>query len=248
MMRAMVLAAGLGTRLRPLTNSIPKPLLPLAGQPLIVWGLLLLRRYGITDVIINLHHLGHLIEKELGDGSQFGMHVTYSREPVLLGTGGGIKQAESFFQGEAFLVMNGDTLADLDLDAMIARHRTSGAVATLALRDDPDVDQWGAIETDSAGRILSIIGKGRRDPQDKGIRRRMFAGLHVIDPRVLQEVPAGQPSSIIDAYVRCLEQGLLLSGYEFAGYWSDIGSIERYEQAKQDAAAGRLRLPSSASR
>jgi NDP-sugar pyrophosphorylase family protein len=93
----MILAAGFGTRLRPLTNTIPKPLLPVGGTPLIVWNLLLLRRHGIRDVIINLHHLGELIEKELGDGSTVGMRISYSHEPTILGTGGGLKQAESFF-------------------------------------------------------------------------------------------------------------------------------------------------------
>ncbi len=237
----MILAAGLGTRLRPLTDSLPKPLLPIAGRPLIVWSLLLLRRYGITEVIVNLHHLGHLIEKELGDGARLGMRVSYSREPVLLGTGGGMKHAASFFQGEAFFVLNGDTLADLDLGAMIARHRTSGAVATLALRDDPDVDRWGAVDTDAEGRVLAITGRGR--PRQDGMSiRRMFAGIHVIEPKVLEDLPAGQPSSIIGAYVRRLERGALISGYELKGYWSDIGSIERYEQAKQDADAGRINL------
>src|SRR5579883_2046619 len=111
-MRAIILAAGLGTRLRPLTNNLPKPLLPIAGAPLIVWNLLLLRRHGVTEVIVNLHHLGHLIEQELGDGSRFGMTLAYSHEPVILGTGGGIKQAEPFFKGEPFLVLNGDTLLE----------------------------------------------------------------------------------------------------------------------------------------
>src|SRR2546430_432207 len=106
-MKAMILAAGLGTRLRPLSNSVPKPLLPVAGRPLIVWNLLLLRRYGITEVIINLHHLGDLIEKELGDGSRFGMRLAYSRESVILGTGGGINKAGGVFCGPATLVPDG---------------------------------------------------------------------------------------------------------------------------------------------
>jgi NDP-sugar pyrophosphorylase family protein len=103
-MKAMILAAGLGTRLRPLTDSLPKPLLPVAGTPLIVWNLLLLRKHGIHDVLVNLHYLGDLIEKELGDGSKWGMSLTYSHEWTLLGTGGGIKQAQSFFGEEPFLV------------------------------------------------------------------------------------------------------------------------------------------------
>src|SRR2546426_11136495 len=114
-MKAMILAAGLGPRLRPLSNSVPKPLLPVAGRPLIVWNLLLLRRYGITEVIINLHHLGDLIEKELGDGSRFGMRLAYSRESVILGTGGGIKQGEGLFGGGPFWGLDGGTPPGLGL-------------------------------------------------------------------------------------------------------------------------------------
>jgi NDP-sugar pyrophosphorylase family protein len=104
-MKAMILAAGLGTRLRPLTNTIPKPLLPIAGTPLIVWNLLLLKRYGFHDVVINLHHLGPMIEQAVGNGSRYGLRIIYSREPTILGTGGGLKQAEPNFSGESVLVL-----------------------------------------------------------------------------------------------------------------------------------------------
>src|SRR2546422_10842872 len=114
-MKAMILAAGLGTRLRPLSNSVPKPLLPVAGRPLIVWNLLLLRRYGITEVIINLHHLGDLIEKELGDGSRFGMRLAYSRGSVILWAGGGVKQGGGVFGGSRFKVLIGDSLWGVDV-------------------------------------------------------------------------------------------------------------------------------------
>ena len=117
-MKAMILAAGLGTRLRPLTDTTPKPLLPVAGTPLIVWNLLLLKRHGFQDVIINLHHLGSMIEQALGDGSRYGLRIVYSYEPVILGTGGGLKQAEPHFSGEPVLVLNGDTLVEIDLGAL----------------------------------------------------------------------------------------------------------------------------------
>ena len=121
-MKAMILAAGLGTRLRPLTNTMPKPLLPIAGTPLIVWNLLLLKRYGFLDVVINLHYLGPMIEQVVGNGARYGMRITYSREPVILGTGGGIKQAEPYFSGSPVLILNGDTLVEIDLEALCAFH------------------------------------------------------------------------------------------------------------------------------
>ena len=235
-MRAMILAAGLGTRLRPLTDSLPKPLLPVAGTPLIVWNLLLLRKHGIREVIINLHYFGDLIEKELGDGSAWDMSLTYSHEWTLLGTGGGIKQAQWFFGDEPFLVMNGDTLLELDLGHLMARHREGAALATMVLRDDPEADRWGAVEIDDRQHVLRIIGRGRSAVPF--LVKRMFAGVHVIDPRLLGGVPYGRESSIIDAYVREIERGAVVLGYTMDGYWSDVGTPERYAQVQRDADLG----------
>ena len=239
-MKAMILAAGLGTRLRPLTNTIPKPLLPVGGTPLIVWNLLLLRHHGIRDVIINLHHLGGLIEKEVGDGSAVGMRISYSHEPTILGTGGGVKQAEQYFEGEPFLVLNGDTLCDLDVGELSRFHRQEHPLATMVMREDPDVDRWGALEVNARQRIVRINGRGRGD--DGPVLKRMFAGVHIIHPRLLRTLPAGRESSLIDAYVREIEQGEPVCGYTLHGYWSDIGTPQRYAQAQADVERGLLRL------
>ena len=244
-MKAMVLAAGLGTRLRPLTDSLPKPLLLLGPYPLLVWNLLLLKQYGITDIVINLHHRGEQIRQAIGSGMQYGLHVTYSAEPVLLGTGGGIKQVEAHFLGEPFLVLNGDTIVDLNLSDMIACHHRNRAIATMALRDDPNVDRWGVIETDGQDRVLTINGKGCiQDGSRPAIHRRMFAGVHVLDPLLLRDVPRGVFSSIIDAYVDWLARDGIVAGYVFSGYWTDVGTPERYEHVQHDLATGLLQLPS----
>ena len=239
-MRAMILAAGLGTRLRPLTDALPKPLLPVAGTPLIVWNLLLLRKHGIREVIINLHYLGDLIEKELGDGSTWDMSLAYSHEWTLLGTGGGIKQAQWFFGNEPFLVLNGDTLLELDLGDLMARHREGGGLATMVLREDPEADQWGAVEIDERQHVMRIVGRGRSAASSLG--KRMFAGVHVIDPRLLDRVPYGRESSIIDAYVDEIERGGIVLGYTMDGYWSDIGTPERYAGAQRDVETGLINL------
>lgn len=204
-MKAMILAAGLGTRLRPLTNAIPKPLLPIAGTPLIVWNLLLLKRHGFHDVVINLHHLGPMIEQALGNGARYGLRIIYSREPTILGTGGGLKQAEPYFSGEPVLVLNGDTLVDLDLGALYAFHRQRDAVATLVLRKDPEAARWGLVEMDSDNRIMRITGRGLTDQAPT--QPRMFAGIHVFRPRLLRDVPKGVASTIIDPYVAAIERG-----------------------------------------
>lgn len=236
----MILAAGLGTRLRPLTNTIPKPLLPIAGTPLIVWNLLLLRHHGFQEVVINLHHLGPMIEQALGDGAKFGLRIIYSREPMILGTGGGIKQAEPYFSGEPVLVLNSDTLFELDLQAFVAFHRARQAAATLAVRDDPDAARWGLVEVGAGNRIVRITGKGLTDSAPT--TPRMFAGVHILDPRLLKDVPEGVASSIIDPYVAAIERGEAVLGYDLQGYWSDIGTVERYAQAEQEARAGLIRL------
>ena len=236
----MILAAGLGTRLRPLTNTIPKPLLPVGGVPLIVWNLLLLRRHGIRDVIVNLHHLGHLIEKELGDGSTWGMRISYSKEPRILGTGGGVKQAEEFFEGEAFLVMNGDTLCELDVGALCQYHERHNALATMVVREDPDVERWGVLELDADQRIIRINGRGRL--YHGPLARRMFAGVHILHPRLLRTAPVHRESSIIDAYVHDIEHGESVYGYTSHGYWSDVGTAQRYAEAQNDVERGLIRI------
>lgn len=236
----MILAAGLGTRLRPLTNTIPKPLLPVGGTPLIIWNLLLLKRHGFQDVVINLHHLGPMIEQALGDGSKFGIRIIYSNEPVILGTGGGIKQAEPHFSGEPVVVLNADTLVEVDLEALRDFHRTRGAAATLLLREDTDAVRWGLVEVGENHRILRITGRGRMGPPASV--QRMFAGVHIFHPRLLQRVQQGVASSIIDPYVAAIERGDTILGYDHHGYWSDIGTVERYAQAEKDACAGLIRL------
>ena len=241
-MKAMILAAGLGTRLRPLTNTVPKPLLPISGTPLIVWNLLLLKRHGFHDVVINLHHLGPMIEQALGNGSNYGLRIVYSREPVILGTGGGLKKAEPHFSGEAVLVLNGDTLVELDLGAFCAFHQQRDAVATLVLRKDPEAARWGLVEMDSDNRIVRITGRGKSESGP--VQPRMFAGIHILHPRLLRDVPKGKESSIIDPYVAAIQRGETVLGYDSEGYWSDIGTPERYAQAEHDASAGRITLSS----
>jgi NDP-sugar pyrophosphorylase family protein len=239
-MKAMILAAGLGTRLRPLTNTIPKPLLPVGGTPLIVWNLLLLKRHGFHDVVVNLHHIGPMIEQALGNGSKFGLRIIYSHEPMILGTGGGIKQAEPYFSGEPVLVLNGDTLFELDLSALCAFHRERAAAATLVLREDPEAARWGLVEVAADGRIMRITGRGLADRTPT--QPRMFAGVHILHPRLLRDVKKGVASTIIDPYVAAIERGETVLGYDLRGYWSDVGTAERYTQAEQDAQAGLIRL------
>ena len=241
-MKVIILAAGYATRLHPLTLTQPKPLLPVAGRPILEWNLLLLKRHGITEVIINLHHLGEQIVRALGDGARLGLRLVYSHEPTLQGTGGGIKQAAPFLKDGPFLVLNGDTLSECDLTALIGAHRTSGALATLVVRDDPEAATWGPVTLDAHGRVLQINGNPPLAEPRTALPACMFAGIHVMEQAVLDAIPPG-PGSIIDVYGSLLRQGRPLHGYRMRGYWSDIGNPERYAQAQRDVAEGRLRLP-----
>jgi len=240
-MKAMILAAGYGTRLRPLTQRTPKPLLPVGGRPLLEWNLLLLKRHGMTDALINLHHLGDQIVEAFGDGSRYGMRLVYSHEPVMLGTGGGIKQAQPYFEDCPVLVLNGDTLSDCDLTALLETHRARRALATLAVREDPRAAEWGAITVNTDWRILQIKGEPAVAGSIKVRAPYMFAGMHVLEPAVVDAIPSG-PGSIIDVFVELLRREKSLTGFQMSGYWSDIGTLERYTAAEEDVSRGLLLL------
>jgi mannose-1-phosphate guanylyltransferase len=227
----MVLAAGLGTRLRPLTLDRPKPLVAVHGRPLIAYNLLLLRRYGVVDVIINLHHQGDALRVALGDGRAFGVRIVYSPEDPLLDTGGAIKNAASLLGDDDFLVLNGDTIIDLPLDALIAAHRARDAAATLVLRHDPEQQRYGLVEIDAGERIRRFLG--RPSDVDATLVPYMFAGVHVLSPRVLDHMPAaGTAFSITRAtYPAMLVADERLYGFPFGGFWRVIDTAADLERA-----------------
>jgi NDP-sugar pyrophosphorylase family protein len=245
-MKAMVLAAGLGTRLQPLTKQMPKALLPVAGRPLIHYPLLLLKRYGITDIVINLHHHGHKIIDVLGDGRAMGLRLHYSQEPTILGTGGGIKQARQWLGETTFLVINSDILVDLNLDDVVEFHRRRHATVSMVVRTDPDVARYGVIELDGQDRIRTIIGHGGQEGQGSAgagsLRPFMFTGVHLLEPSVFDAIPGHGFSSITDVYIAMLQHDEPLFGYVTKGAWMDLGTPERYQEANRLLGAGRLRL------
>lgn len=239
-MKAMILSAGLGTRLRPLTSDVPKPLLPVGDRPLIYYNLLLLKKYGITDVLINLHHHGEKIIKEIGNGLQFGLNVVYSEEPEILGTGGGIKKVRSELSKGTFIVINGDILVDVNLNKVVEFHYRKKGLVTLVLREDEEMDRYGAIEVDAKNRVRNILGKcswvGER------LKPLMFTGVHVIEPKVLDYIPVDIFYSIIDAYIEMVRKEERIYGYPMKGYWTDIGVIERYQKVDEEIKNGKLKF------
>jgi mannose-1-phosphate guanylyltransferase len=220
--RAMVLAAGFGTRLAPLTNTTPKPLVPVADKPFLDHLLALLHAGGIREVVINLHHLGHLIEQHVGDGSRYGLSVRYSHEATILDTGGGIKQAEPLLRGEPFVVANGDSLLELPLAELVDFHRAKGGIATMALRPDPDAARYGLVEIDGDARIRRITGRPE-GVSSAGLRGLMFPGTHVLEPAIFDHMAAGDAFGIArTTYPALIAAGVPMYGYETTARWIAI--------------------------
>jgi NDP-sugar pyrophosphorylase family protein len=196
----IVLAAGLGTRLDPITRVVAKPAVPVAGLTLIERVLAWLRREGVTDVVVNLHHRPESITSVLGDGSPVGMRVRYSWEPVILGSGGGPKQALALWPGLAgpCLIVNGDTLTDLALAPMIDAHRESGALATMAVVPNPRPDHYNGMRADAAHRVTGFAKKGQAD------HTWHFIGVQVVNPSVFDRLPPSTPAETVAGLYRDL--------------------------------------------
>jgi NDP-sugar pyrophosphorylase family protein len=236
--RAMLLAAGRGERLRPLTERVPKPLVPVGGRPMVFYMLDLLAAAGIREVHVNLHHLGGRVQDALGDGTAWGLSLCYHPEKEILGTGGGLKAAAAACPALAagpFAMVNADVLTDADVGALCARHAADSALATLLLRDDPEARRYGVIGTDADDRIRRFL-----DADTGGaLHERMFTGVQVLSPGILGHMPDREAFPITDAYKAALLGGERLMGPAHPGYWADLGTPERLQSAEADLAAGR---------
>lgn len=228
--KAMILAAGLGTRLRPLTYETPKPLLPLGEMHLIDYPLQLLKRGGIKEVVINLHHLGERIREYVGDGSRYGFDVSYSEEPNILGTGGGIKKALESFGDGPFVVVNSDALIDVDLGDVTKHHHESGAAATMVLKPLGPDDTYQAVSIDGNGFVTGFDNKGKH----------FYVGLQIVTKEFLNILPpSGTESCLItNGYKPFIENGGKVASFIYDGYFNDVGTMKRYEQAQTDCLDG----------
>ena len=239
-MKAMILAAGLGTRMRPLTDHCPKPLLPLLLQPMLDHILAQLLRHGIRDVIINLHHHAEQLARWLGDGSRWGVHLSLSFEPEILGTAGALKRVEPLLRDAPFLVLNADVLIDMDLQALWHWHCQRQALVTMVLRPDPAARSYGAVVVDADERVRLINGRPSTHVQATG-QEMMFACVQVVDPQVLERIPPDCFSmTTTDVFPALIERHEAVYGYRYTGYWMDIGAPERYLQAHWDLLDGAL--------
>jgi mannose-1-phosphate guanylyltransferase len=235
----MILAAGLGTRLHPLTDICPKPLVPLMLQPMLGHLLTQLRQYHVHEVVINLHHHAEQLRQWIGDGRQWGfeqIHLSY--EPDILGTAGAIKQAEAVLRDAPFGVINADVLADVNLEAVWQWHRQRQAVVTMVLRPDPDAHRYGPVVVDSDNRVCHINGQPVSNAHLPG-EVMMFTGLQVLSPEIFAHIPSGQYSSTAaEIYPQLIADGASVYGYRHDGYWIDMGVPARYRQAHWDVLDG----------
>ncbi|MFP4307301.1 MAG: sugar phosphate nucleotidyltransferase [Desulfococcaceae bacterium] len=230
-MKALVLAAGLGARLRPFTRHTPKSLFPVGGRPLLFRWIDRLAAAGCESVAVNTHHLGDRIAAALSEET-FPVPVVVRHEPVLLGTGGAIRNFSDFWDHRPFLVANADVCTDLDLGALYAFHQRHHAAATLAVWDDPSVNTVGV---DADGRVAGF------GPSAPGLRRRTFTGVQALDPAILEVIPEEAPASSIDAFQRLVDRGAPPRIWEpTGGFWRDLGTPDRYRAAVLDRLAERV--------
>ena len=238
-LKAMILAAGLGTRLRPHTDRYPKALYPVAGRPMILYPLLWLKRQGFGDVLINTFYLAEEIESALGDGSALGIRLRYSREETLLGTGGGIGRGRSLLGRHPMIVLNADTIVDVDLARLLERRRAAGGLATLALAAERNPGAYTQILVDDRERVRSI--GGRPEPGAGNFRAANFTGLSILEPELTDLFPGDRPACLVrDGLIPALERGAGIAAYFHSGYWKPMDDVRRVEEAEEDLRAGLL--------
>lgn len=228
-MKAMLLAAGMGERMRPLTEGRAKPSLPLLNRPMITHTLDHLKRHGVEEVVINLHHQPESIRAVVGDGSRLGLKIHYSEEPTILGTAGGLKKAEAFLKGSgSFFMLNADFVSDCDLSLALKKHRESGALATLVLVPQRAGTDYGVVEMGDRDRIVRIAGNPPGDP-DPRAGRYTFTGIHVLEPTIFEEIPSKGKSEINrQVYPRLIAAGTMIKGFIHAGLWRELGTPQLY--------------------
>jgi NDP-sugar pyrophosphorylase family protein len=227
-MKAMILAAGYGERLWPLTCDRTKPALPVLGKPLVGYVAEYLARNGIADVIVNLHHQPGSVRSALGDGRQFGVRLQYIHEPVILGTSGALDNARELLEGETFVVVNGKLITDLDLRAALVTHRQKKALATLVLLPNERRERFSVVET-SDGLVSKFSGMPGPAADASAAPPLMFTGIQILESRIFEYIPRNVFShSTTDVYPQAIANGEIIAGHVAAGMWYELSTLQRY--------------------
>ncbi len=241
----MILAAGFGNRLKPRTETVPKPLFPIGETNMIKNAVGYLAANGIKDIAINLHHLPLLIKKELSSGVPANLNLRLIEEKEIMGTAGGIKGAEDFIGNSVFAVLNSDILIDIDIAEVAAVHEANEAMATLVVRKNPHPERYGILSIDTGGRLARFLNTTIPEYREENLvaEIKMFTGLAVYSPEIFSHIPAGRPvdlaSEILPALVK---NGFPVYTCNQTGYWADIGTPEGHAAAQNDVEAGRFRI------
>jgi mannose-1-phosphate guanylyltransferase / phosphomannomutase len=235
-MKAIIIAGGMGTRLRPLTYNVPKPIVPLANKPFVFHQIELLKKFGVTEVILNLHYLSDNIKGIFDDGKKLGVKIDFSIEETPLGTAGAVKNAEKFFDSGPMIVFNGDILTDINLDKMLKFHSEKKAKATLALTRVEDPTPYGLIIMDESQRVIEF----REKPSWEHVTTNTInAGIYIVDPSIFKLAPKGKEFSFErQLYPELLQRGEKIFGYVTDAYWMDIGDPVKYLRAHHDILNG----------
>ena len=239
-MKAVVMAGGEGTRLRPMTASMPKPLLPIVNKPIMEHVLRLLKRHGITETVVTVQFLASLVRNYFGDGEDLGMVLHYATEDTPLGTAGSVKNAEDLLNDGTFLVISGDALTDFDLTDLVKFHHDKGALVTVCLTRVPDPLDFGITIVDDDGKVQRFLEK---PTWGQVFSDTVNTGIYVMEPEVFEHVAAGESVDWSgDVFPRLLELGLPIYGYIAEGYWEDVGTHESYFRAQADVLSGKVEV------
>jgi len=240
--KAFVMAAGAGTRLRPLTFSIPKPMVPIVNKPVLEHTIENLARHNIRDIKMNLHYRPDMIRDYFGDGFPWGVKISYSFEKKLLGTAGGVKKCEDFFaDGGSFVVMSGDGLTDVDIDEVLDFHRRKKSIATMLLKEVDSKFEYGVTLCDAkTGRIKKFIEK----PHWSDVfSNTVNTGIYVFEPEIFRYIPRGQFYDFgQQLWPKLLKLRLPIYGFVTKSYWTDVGNLKEYRQGQRDALDGKIRI------
>lgn len=238
-MKAMIMAAGVGSRLMPLTIDIPKPMIPMANRPLMENIVELLTHHGFDQIIANLHYHADRISEYFLDGSLYGANMVYSRESELMGTAGGVKKC-AWFLDEAFVIVSGDALTDANLTYLIQEHKKKGALATIALKEVQEVEQFGIVITDDNGKINSFQEK----PQPHAaLSNTANTGIYIFEPEIFSYIPANEFYDFgKQVFPHLVKIGAPFFGINITDYWCDVGNLATYQQAHADILEGRINL------
>jgi mannose-1-phosphate guanylyltransferase/phosphomannomutase len=237
-MKAVIMAGGKGTRLRPLTSKQPKPMVPIANTPCMEHIVNLLKYHGFEDILATLEFMPEVVQEYFGDGSGWGVRMEYSVEEEPLGTAGSVKFAEDWLT-ERFVVISGDALTDVDLRKAVAFHEERGAEATLVLKEVEDPSEFGIVVVEDDGRVSGFLEK---PDEEEVFSHTANTGIYILEPGVLKDIPERQEYDFAEElFPKLLEEGRPMYGYVMEGYWEDIGNIEQYMGAQKDVLDGKVR-------